>query len=147
MDISKINALLVDDDNNTRISIKSMLQEMGLSNIREAKDGQEALSAVDQSFSGTNDPIDLIICDWNMPHKTGISFLREVRQLDTEIPFLMITARADQESVQTAINDKVTAYIRKPFNFDQLKTKVFSALKGRYDSIDFQESSDHDTIS
>lgn len=125
--------LLVEDDQNVRSSIKAMLQEMGISMIYEAADGQQALKTLDEinehAQSGYKEKVSMIICDWNMPHKTGIEFLREVRQIDPKLPFLMVTARSDQESVSAAIENKVTSYIRKPFTYLDLSKKVSSILK------------------
>jgi CheY-like chemotaxis protein len=48
------------------------------------------------------DFINLIICDWNMPGLSGIQFLQKLRLDGVQIPFLMLTARADQASVLAA---------------------------------------------
>ncbi len=119
------NILLVEDDLNVRMTVRSMLTEMGVKNIFEKKDGQEALTFVENMQVR----LDLIICDWNMPHKTGLEFLREIKQSYPEILFLMITARNDEDSVLTAKEANVSAYIRKPFSFEELKTKVQTLLK------------------
>jgi CheY-like chemotaxis protein len=125
VDIHKTSVLLVEDDQNVRTAIRSMLTEMGVNHVFEAKDGRAAL----QYFEHDSEKVNLIICDWNMPHKTGIELLREVRQTRHDLPFLMITARADQQSVQAAKESHVTAYIRKPFTFDDMKVKMLAIMK------------------
>ncbi len=131
--LNEIGVLLVEDDQNVRMSIKAMLQEIGITNIHEASDGQKALAKLDElserEENGQDETISLIICDWNMPHKTGIEFLREVRQIHPEMPFLMVTARSDHESVTAAKENKVTGYIRKPFSFEDISKKVATILK------------------
>jgi len=119
------NILLVEDDLNVRMTVRSMLTEMGVKNIFEQKDGQDALAFVENMQVR----LDLIICDWNMPNKTGLEFLREIKQSHPEILFLMITARNDEDSVLMAKEANVSAYIRKPFSFEELKTKVQTLLK------------------
>ncbi len=120
--------LLVEDDPNVRLTIKCMLHEMGITQIREAENGHTAL----RFLEGEAIEISFIICDWNMPHKTGIEFLREVRQVSETIPFLMITARADKDSILAAKSSNVTAYIRKPFTFKELKDKITAVLAMTY---------------
>lgn len=120
MKADNVTVLLVEDDQNVRSTLKAMLREMGVSQVFQAGDGQEAL----KYFDANPDGVDMVICDWNMPHKTGIEFLREIRQVYPDMPFLMITARADKESIIAAKSAQVTAYIRKPFTFDELKDKI-----------------------
>ena len=125
MKMDNIKVLLVDDDRNVLLTIKAMLRDMGIKHIFEAQDGKVALDFIDAPKA---DPLDLILCDWNMPKKTGFEFLREIRQTYPLIPFLMITARADESSVQDAVQAGVSAYLRKPFSFDELQKKVTFAL-------------------
>jgi DNA-binding response OmpR family regulator len=75
-------------------------------------------------MSVDEDMVNFIICDWNMPGITGINFLRQVRTTHPHIPFLMITGRADKNSVIEAKSVGVSAYIKKPFSPRQLEEKV-----------------------
>ncbi len=76
--------------------------------------------------------VDLVLCDWNMPGMSGLDFLRQVRSVGLEIPFLMVTGRADKESVIEAKDAGVSAYIAKPFSQTQLEAKlrILVARKG-----------------
>lgn len=124
MKIEDLNVLLVEDDRNVRATVRSMLQEMGINSIHESHDGQAAWEYLEN-----NDwKINMIICDWNMPHVTGIEFLREVRLAYPNMAFLMITARADKNSVLAAKSCDVTGYIRKPFSFEDLRKKIASMI-------------------
>ena len=120
MNIEDINVLLVDDDSNVRSTIKFMLEEIGVVKIFEMDEGQSALNYFDKNSSNIN----IILCDWNMPKKTGIEFLREIRQTHPSMPFLMVTARGDEDSVQTCKSLDISGYILKPFTFEQLNQKV-----------------------
>ncbi len=117
--------LLVEDDANVRATLKAMLEEMDIYSIQEAENGIEALRYIDENAHSVN----LIICDWNLPQKTGIELLREMRQSHPNIPFVMITARADKESVTLARENDVTSYICKPVNFESLEKKITFLLK------------------
>jgi len=120
MSISDLNVLLVEDDQNVAITLHNMLMEMGVSNVYDATNGVEALDL----FHEAPDSISLVICDWNMPEKTGIEVLEEIRRTNDNMPFLMVTARADEASVLKAKECNVSAYICKPFSYDELKKKV-----------------------
>jgi two-component system, chemotaxis family, chemotaxis protein CheY len=104
-----------------------MLSEMGVTQVFEAKDGREALSLIDEA----PDMVDMVICDWNMPRITGIDLLRQVRSVNPDLPFLMLTGRKDMESIVEAKTSGVSAYIAKPFSQAQLEVKMRVLLKQR----------------
>ncbi|PCJ70389.1 MAG: response regulator [Rhodobiaceae bacterium] len=126
-----MSVLLVEDDRNVRATVKSMLREIGLQDIYTCSNGADAL----RFFEEESSEVRLIICDWNMPQKTGIEFLREIRQSHPELPFLLITARADQESVIAAKDAHVTDYLRKPFTLADLKSRVTHILSHMDDDL------------
>lgn len=119
-DLSEVRILIVEDQSEARSLLRGMLGEMGVTQIFESKDGRDALKFLDAAF----DMVDLIICDWNMPGMTGLELLRQLRTVDPDMPFLMVTSRSDMESVVAAKSASVTAYIRKPFSPAQLEAKI-----------------------
>lgn len=120
-----LKILLVEDDANTRSTIRAMMAEMGVSQVFEGTDGKTAQEFVDSDAID----IDLVISDWNMPNKTGFEFLREIRTTHPRVPFIMVTARADENSVKDAMSAGVTAYIRKPFSLKELEEKIDAVVK------------------
>ncbi|MFI4871608.1 MAG: response regulator, partial [Phycisphaerales bacterium JB061] len=72
--------LLVDDSKTMRSIQKSVLSQLGFTQIEEACDGQDAMSKV-----GAFQPY-LMLVDWNMPIMDGITFVRNVRQNDKTTP-------------------------------------------------------------
>lgn len=119
-----VKVLLVEDDENVRITLKAMLEEMGITRIYEKENGADALEFLDENPGEAS----LILCDWNMPYKTGLELLNEVRTVYPHLPFIMLTARADEDSVLAAKNSKVTGYIPKPVTFERLKAKITTIL-------------------
>ena len=117
---SQIRVLLVEDQLESRMLLKGILGELGVTQVFEANDGRMGLQFIDSAF----DFIDLIMCDWNMPTMTGIEFLRQVRSTGSDIPFMMITGRSDQGSVIEAKNFGVDGYIRKPYSSTQIEAKL-----------------------
>jgi two-component system chemotaxis response regulator CheY len=118
--------MVVDDDQIMRTLIRRMLARMKITALIEANGGPQALRQLEQAAS----PCDLIICDWNMPGMSGIELFDRVHALKPEMPFLMLTGRADAESVIAAKRAGVPAYIVKPISPEELKTKVSYLLAG-----------------
>ncbi|MAE51222.1 MAG: hypothetical protein CMH27_05390 [Micavibrio sp.] len=115
-----LRILLVDDQLESRSLLRNMLGELGVTQVFDAPDGREALSFLDDAF----DMIDMIVCDWNMPNMNGVELLRQLRTVDPDTPFLMVTGRGDFESVVEAKSSGVDGYILKPFSATQLEAKL-----------------------
>lgn len=112
--------LIVDDFSTMRRIVRNILRQLDLNNVVEADDGTTAWEILNR------DKIDFIVSDWNMPNMTGIELLRKVRSSEqfAEIPFLMVTAEAQQENIIEAVQAKVSNYIVKPFTADTMKQKI-----------------------
>jgi two-component system chemotaxis response regulator CheY len=112
--------LVVDDFATMRRIVKNILTQLGYKSIIEADDGTTALEVLKKEKIG------LIISDWNMPKMTGLDLLKEVRgNADlAEIPFIMVTAEAQQDNIILAVKAKVSQYIVKPFTADTLGEKI-----------------------
>ena len=69
---------------------------------------------------------EFLISDWNMPQMTGIELLRKVRSSEEfgDLPFLMVTAEAQQENIIEAVQAKVSNYVVKPFTAEIMKQKI-----------------------
>lgn len=119
-DLDRFRVLIIDDHYEARAMLKNMLVEIGMTQVFEAADGRDGLKFVDSAF----DMVDMIVCDWNMPNMDGIQLLRQIRTVDSRMPFLMVTGRGDISSVSEAKSAGVTAYILKPFSLTQLEAKL-----------------------
>jgi two-component system, chemotaxis family, chemotaxis protein CheY len=112
--------LVVDDSAVMRQIIKKNLKELGFSDLSEAEDGAAGLKKAGE------EPVDLIVSDWNMPNMTGLEFLKAVRA-DAGLKgtaFIMVTSEADKEKIMEAVQAGVNQYIVKPFNAMQLEEKI-----------------------
>lgn len=116
--------MIVDDDQTMRTLIRRMLARMKITSLLEAEGGAKAL----QQLASAPSACDLIICDWNMPGMSGIELFDRVNSLRPGMPFLMLTGRADANSVIAAKKAGVPAYIVKPISPDELKNKVWFLL-------------------
>ena len=112
--------LVVDDSAVMRQIIKKNLKELGFTELSEAEDGAAGLKKAGE------EPVDLIVSDWNMPNMTGLEFLKAVRA-DAGlkgIAFIMVTSESDKEKIMEAVKAGVNQYIVKPFNAIQLEEKI-----------------------
>ncbi|MBU0902999.1 MAG: response regulator [Gammaproteobacteria bacterium] len=123
--MSKVSVLVVDDATFIRDLVKKGLRDHfpGIQ-IEEAINGRKALQML------TRKPVDLILCDWEMPEMSGLELLSWCREQDSLkiVPFIMVTSRGDKENVVQAIQAGVSDFIGKPFSNEQLITKVKKAL-------------------
>ncbi len=123
--MSKVSVLVVDDATFIRDLVKKGLRDHfpGIQ-LEEAVNGRKAQQLLSRQ------PVDLILCDWEMPEMSGLELLTWCRSQDSlkATPFIMVTSRGDKENVVQAIQAGVSDYIGKPFSNDQLITKVKKAL-------------------
>jgi two-component system, chemotaxis family, chemotaxis protein CheY len=119
-----MRVLVVDDFATMRKIIKNVLKQISIDNVVEAENGKHALSVL------KNDNVDFIISDWIMPEMTGIEFLRACKEDEQikNIPFVMVTAEAQKDSVLEAIKSGVDNYIVKPFTPEKLKDVISKTM-------------------
>lgn len=119
--------LVVDDAKFTRdLMVKSVKVEYPQFEVETAQDGRKAQKLLEIGR------FDLVLCDWEMPEMSGIELLTWLREnSDTrnkDVPFIMVTSLGDKEYIVEAAGHGVTDYITKPFNNDQLVSKVTKQL-------------------
>ena len=117
--------LVVDDFSTMRKIVKNVLRQIDIIEVAEAENGKMALDALKR----TPQAFDLIVSDWTMPEMTGIDFLKACKGDDAirTIPFVMVTAEAQKDSVLEAIKAGVDNYIVKPFTPDKLQEAIQKA--------------------
>jgi two-component system, chemotaxis family, chemotaxis protein CheY len=124
--MDQIRALIVDDSSVMRKIVERSLRQAGLelSKVFEAGNGAEALAVL------AKDPVDLILCDINMPVMDGLEFVKKLATMDNlkEIPVVMITTEGSENHVIQALSAGAKGYIRKPFTPDQVKEHVLPVV-------------------
>jgi CheY-like chemotaxis protein len=93
--------------------------------IYDASNGKEAQQKLEAAR------FDVVLCDWEMPEMSGSDLLKWVRSTPAfkDIPFIMVTAKREKESILDAINAGVTDYIVKPLNAEVLCQKLTAVLR------------------
>ena len=125
--LGELKVLLVDDNEHMRAIVGTILKGIGIVNLREARDGSEALEAL------RTWPADIAIVDFRMEPMDGVDLTRLVRNAaDSRNPFLpiiMMTGFADRPRVEEARDSGVTELIVKPVTaraiIDRLNAVVY----------------------
>jgi two-component system chemotaxis response regulator CheY len=113
-----VKALIADDSGVMRKIIVRAANAAGIQDITEAVDGQEAID----KFKA--EQFDLVLTDWNMPNKSGLEVIQEIRGQGSKVPIIMVTTEGEKASVLQAIEAGVTDYLMKPFEAQALLEKV-----------------------
>jgi two-component system chemotaxis response regulator CheY len=113
-----INILVADDDPTCRKIVALRLKGLGQFTVAEAADGNEAWTMLKrQHYDG-------LIVDWQMPGRSGLEIVREIRKARVKMPLLMVTGESEKERVVEAIKAGVTDYLVKPFDKGTLEAKL-----------------------
>src|SRR3989338_4350795 len=122
MDLSKLNALLIDDIPEMRSSVRIQLADCGLERCDTARNVKEAVDRISAKR------YDLIVCDYNLGQGAdGQQLLELVRRrkiLPLTTVFLMITGETGYEQVSTAAEYSPDDYLIKPFTSQTLQTRL-----------------------
>lgn len=119
----KETILLVEDEEKLRTTVSDFLKLYEY-NILEAKDGKEAI----ECFENHVDEIDLVLLDIMLPIYDGQQVLKKIREI-SELPVIMMTAKAGDYEQIKSFGNGVDDYIKKPFMLAVLKARVEAVLK------------------
>lgn len=105
-----IKVLLADDIAEMRSILKMGLRPYGLTNVEEAGNGEDAL----EKFNLHNH--DLVMLDINMPLKTGIEVLQEIKAISPDTFVVMVSADSTAENLKNALASGVNGFLVKPYS-------------------------------
>ena len=118
-----MKVLIVDDSPVMRELIKEALATMGDCQMAEAENGKAALDLLQGGG------VDLVLLDWNMPEVNGLDTLKAMRGRGDKTPVMMVTSENEKPRVVQAITSGANDYMIKPFDPEQLTTKVQALMK------------------
>jgi DNA-binding response OmpR family regulator len=119
-----MKVLYVEDNKEARTQTVKMLQDY-FEDIVVATDGKEGL----KSFK--NGDFHIVFTDIEMPVMDGITMIKQIRELNSEIPIVILSAYDDKDYLLNGINLGIDGYILKPYNFkkiSELITKIVIKL-------------------
>ncbi|MEY5132375.1 MAG: hypothetical protein RLZZ382_146 [Bacteroidota bacterium] len=118
----KISILLAEDDINLGFVIADQLRAEGY-HVSLTTDGVEALKRFNEQ------PYHLCIFDVMMPKKDGFTLARDIRQINSDVPILFLTAKSMTEDKIEGFNAGGDDYLTKPFSVEELNLRIKSLLK------------------
>jgi nitrogen regulation protein NR(I) len=118
--------LLVDDEADVQYSFRRIFDSPEIE-LTTASSGEEAIDIIPRSQP------DLVVMDVRMGGMNGLETLRRIRQLDTKLPVIMMTAYGTTQTAIEAMKLGAYDYLLKPFDVPKLKEIIFSALKAARD--------------
>ncbi|WP_421781442.1 sigma-54-dependent transcriptional regulator [Kiloniella litopenaei] len=117
--------MLIDDERAIRVSTKQWLELAGHSEIEDFQDARSALENLNWHYQG------IVISDVKMPGMDGLSLLREVKNIDANIPVVLVTGHGDVSMAVEAMRNGAYDFIEKPFEPEHLLDIVRRALEKR----------------
>lgn len=114
--------LVADDDKHTRMLLRAVLESENYT-VSTAENGEQALELLDREH------IDLVILDVMMPEMDGYEFTRIVRQTDSTLPILMVTAKHLPEDEKKGFLVGTDDYITKPIDEEKLLLRIKALLR------------------
>ena len=114
--------LVVDDDKNSRLFLSALLEEAGYT-VTAATDGEDALEKMDRSH------VDLVVLDIMMPKMDGYEFTRVIRESDTNLPILMVSAKQLPADKHKGFAVGTDDYITKPIDDEEMLYRIRALLR------------------
>lgn len=121
-----ITIMVVDDEENIRISLKRLLEDEGHT-VLTAADGEEAVEFV-KAYD-----IDLVFLDFKMPKTDGLEVLKQVKELKPDLSVAMISAFGSSELLLEARDLGAYDFIDKPFSEVKELERIFAVIKHAQD--------------
>src|SRR5215472_4854359 len=116
--------LIIDDEAAIRESLQTLLELEGYE-VDTASDGAEGLARLAER------PYDLVLLDFAMPDRNGIEVLQDIRERDSDLAVIMITAYGTVENAVNAMQAGATNFIQKPWDNEKLLADVRAAVGQR----------------
>lgn len=116
------NILCVDDDKNTRLLEKAVLEGAGY-NVISAENGKDAFEKLD------NEKVDLILLDIMMPEIDGYEFTKLLRQNKIDIPILMVSAKQLPEDIKEGFRSGTDDFMTKPVDEEEMILRIKALLR------------------
>lgn len=119
----KTKILIIDDMTSHLLLLRTIFEEDGFEVIT-SENGENALESLKNDKA-----VELILLDIMMPEFDGFDFLDKINEFETnKVPVIVVSAKNDNASIKKAIDKGAYDYLTKPFNIQDVRNKVKSAL-------------------
>ncbi|HWR35542.1 MAG TPA: sigma-54 dependent transcriptional regulator [Clostridia bacterium] len=116
--------LIIDDEESIRESLQTLLELEGYT-VQTAVDGEDGLNQI------ATRPFDLVLLDFALPDHNGLEILKDIRERDSQLSVIMITAYGTVENAVNAMQAGATNFIQKPWDNEKLLADVRGAVGRR----------------
>lgn len=103
-----MRVLVVEDNRNFQIILKTILTTVGVRNLTIVGNGQDGLTHIQDH------PVDLVLCDWRMEPMDGMTFIKSVRDLGMQARIILMTGYGDAGLAEKAKNAGANSFLEKP---------------------------------
>ncbi len=117
--------LIIEDDEFLRLSLKQAL-EADMFTVDHMPDG------VNGSYMARTNHYNLIIIDYILPGKDGLSIVRDIRGAGIQSPIMMISVRGEVDDKVTLLENGADDYLAKPFTYAEFRARVRALTKRNY---------------
>ena len=117
--------LVIDDDDQLRISFSKLLKEENYAVISAAS-GEAGIDIVEQN------PLDLVILDMRLPGINGMETFKRIRKIDSKLPVIIVTAYGTTEIAIEATKMGAYDYVLKPFDVPEMLNLIKQAIEAGY---------------
>jgi two-component system, response regulator PdtaR len=131
IETQQFTVLITDDDRGIRDTLREIVEAQGFRPVLAAH-GDEAIEIVQ------SEPIHLALFDMHMPKLTGLETLQLVRQINSLLPAILITADATMELMRQAFEAHVFSVLPKPVNAQVVTRTMMRAIVRVYGNIEEQ---------
>jgi len=123
----EVTVLVIEDESHTRLLIKRLLLQIGITSVVDAADGKAGLDETVRTRPT------IILCDVHMEPIDGRMFLKTLRALKMRTlaltPVIFLTGDAQSDTVLFAKEHHVNGYLVKPVSLTELKNRIDAALQ------------------
>ena len=119
--MNKIKVLLAEDEISLGMIVKESLETRNF-NVLLANNGEEACKIYHLEKP------DILVLDVMMPKKDGFTLAKEIRQLNSQIPIIFLTAKSQTKDVLKGFEQGGNDYLKKPFSMEELIVRMNSLL-------------------
>ena len=123
----KRSHILVADDEENMLNTLEFILEAADYQVSTATDGQQALQTILKSRKN-NHPVDLLVTDIQMPKLTGLELIERLKNLELDIPVLVITGYGNRQMIIDLMRIGCSDYLDKPIDEEEFLQRVGSLV-------------------